>query len=583
MKQFKTQILVATIAASLSGMAAAQNYTVQRITTPDTVQNAYGVAINDQGLTALHMRMPLAAELDFNLISDSLLAESGISTEFDPTTDELTYRQYLALVQRLDDRFNGALTSLRLAVNFAGDYDGQSVSMPALLNTAGDGASSQLNSADHQFLGLNQNNIRVGIASAPYTRFDHTYQPEAQEGQETPDPVTINYARRDFTSRALWYDGTNHQLLEPTEQTLLGGESGLFDINENNVAVGFQSVALTPQAQTRIASCLEFESDPSSAATPYTCAWGAWHTYQNGTASNLSSFNGAQLSTNSTIYDVHATVWQLDAQGGVVSQTTYAPLMERLEDDEFVWSTYAYAVNNNGIAVGQSWTYFGAEPVVGGRIKMPAIFVDGETRPVTTNEDYLWGAATDINDDDIAIGYVLQNIQGTRRAVPFTYSVQDDTFTTLPTLFNGSATYPNAINNQGIIVGSAEVDTQIDSTRRRAGYYFDLNNPEQGLINLNEAIGCDSDYFIVSGDSINEQNQILVTATTEREYTDENGDVRREQVAETLILNPESGEFTGCTTEEDKIVRQGAAVSPWGIFSMLLIGGLITLRRKFTA
>jgi len=583
MKQFKTQILVATIAASLSAAAAAQNYTAQPISTPDSVQNTYGVAINDQGLTALHMRMPLAAELDFSLISASLLADAGISTEFDPTTDELTYRQYLALVQRLDDRVNSSLASLRIAVNFTGSYDGQSVALPALLNSSGDGASSQLNSADHQFLGLNQNNIRVGIASAPYTRFDHTFQPEAQEGGDTPDPVTISYAQREFTSRGLWYDGTNHQLLEPAEQTALGGESGLFDINENNVAVGFQSVALTPQAQTRLETCNELANSTTASTTPYTCMWSAWHSYQAGTASNLSAFNGPQLATNGSIYDMHATVWQLDAQGAVISETTYAPLMERIEDDDFHWSTYAYAVNNNGIAVGQSWTYYGDEPVVSGRIKMPAIFVDGETRAVTTSEDYLWGAATDINDDDIAIGYVLQNIQGTRRAVPFTYSVQDDTFTTLPTLFTGSATYPNAINNQGIIVGSAEIDTQIDSTRRRVGYYFDLNNPEQGLINLNEAIGCNSDYFIVSGDSINEQNQILVTATTERQYTDENGNTRNEQVAETLILNPESGEFTGCTNEEDKIVRQGAAVSPWGIFSMLLIGGLITLRRKFIA
>lgn len=581
MKQFKTRLLVATVAASLSGAAAAQNYTVQPIVTPESVQNTYGVALNDQGLAALHMRMPLAAEINFDLIDDTVLAQVGISTDFDPATDELTYQQYIALVQRLEDRVNGSLTTLRLAVNFAGDYDGQTVALPALLNSAGNGASSQLNSADHQFLGLNQNNIRVGIASAPYTRFEHTFQPEAQEGGDTPEPVTINYATREFTSRAMWYDGTNYQLLSPAEQTILGGESGLFDINENNVAVGFQSVAITPQAQTRIDTCSDTTSEPSSSTTLYTCVWGAWHTYQGGTASNLSSFNGTQLATNGSIYDVHATVWQLDAQGAVISETTYAPLMERLEDDEFHWSTYAYAVNNNGIAVGQSWTYYGAEPVVGGRIKMPAIFVNGETRAVTTSEDYLWGAATDINDDDIAIGYVLQNIQGTRRAVPFSYSVTDDTFTTLPTLFVGSATYPNAINNQGIIVGSAEIDTQIDSARRRIGYYFDLNNPDQGLIDLNEAIGCDSDYFIVSAESVNEQNQILVTATKERQYTDENGDVRSEQVAESLILNPESGEFTGCTSEEDRIVRQGAVTTPWGLACMLLIGGLITLRRKF--
>ncbi|WP_417665220.1 DUF3466 family protein [Pseudidiomarina sp.] len=581
MKQFKTRLLAASVAALVSTGAAAQSYSLQVIESPESVRNVYGVALNDQGIAALQARIPRNAELDFEFISLALLQELGIPADFDPETDTLSYAQYVALVQRLEDRVNESPSSLRIAVNFAADYDGQTLSLPAFLNSEGNGASSQLNSADHQFLGLNQNNIRVGIATAPYERFEYTYQPEPAEGQDTPDPVTTSYVKRDFTSRAMWYDGTTYKLLEPSEQTILGGESGLFDINENNVAAGFTSVSITPRAQTRIDTCLEFDSDPSSAIPSYTCVWSAWHAFQRGTATNLSSFRGTELRTNGSIYNMHATLWQLDAQGEVISQTQYAPLVEQLADDENEWSTYAYAVNNNGVAVGQSWTYFGDEPQVGGRIKMPAIFINGETRPVITDETYVWGTATDINDDDIAVGFVLRNFEGTRRAYPFKYDVNSDAFELLPTFFTGSSTYPNAINNQGFVVGSAEIDSTANTTRRRVGFVYDMNNPDQGLIDLNDAVGCSADYFIVSADGINEQNQILVTATTDKDYTNSEGETQSEQVSLSLILNPESGEITNCTDEGSQIQRQGGAMSPLGLFAMLLIGGLITVRRKF--
>src|SRR5690554_1553437 len=201
MKNFKTPVLAAAVMAALNGVAIAQNFTVEPIPTPESVQHMYGVALNDQGLATLHMRLPYNAEIDFDHISQFMLAEIGLTEDFDPETDELTYRQYIALVMRLEDRVNSVLNTQRIAFNFAGDYDGQTVSMPALLNPQGNGASSNENSADHQFLGLNQNNIRVGIASAPYTRFDHTYIP-ATSGDEEPEPVTISFAKRDLDRKS---------------------------------------------------------------------------------------------------------------------------------------------------------------------------------------------------------------------------------------------------------------------------------------------------------------------------------------------------------------------------------------------
>jgi hypothetical protein len=582
MKLFKTCLLAASVAALASTGAAAQSYNFEIINTPDSVKNAFGVAINDQGLVTLNAETPRAAELDFSLIPAIYLLESGVPAEFDPETDSLTYEQYYRLISRFPDRRNASTLGLRLATKFAAEYDGQTVSMPPLLNTDGNGASSQLNSGDHEFRGLNNNNVRVGIGSAPYYRVDHTYQPEPEEGEETPpDPITLSYAERDFTSRGIWYDGTTLKLIEPLEQTILGGESALFDINEQNAAAGFMSVGLTPTGSDRIDTCLTIEGDPSASNTVYNCVWRAWFGIQNGTT----GFFGTGFRTNASIYEMRATVWQLDAQGEVLSHQTYEPLMERREDDLEGMGTYAFALNNNNVAVGQSWTYLGSEAennLI--RARMPAIFVNGETRAVTSDSSFTWGAAVDINDDNLAIGFLLKRFVGVNRAVPFIYNVDTAEFNELPTFFTGSATYPNAISNQGIVVGSAEIESSLNAPRRRVGFIYDLNNPEQGLINLNDAIGCRADYFIVSADGINAQNQIVATATTEKEITDEAGVVHTEQVTTSLLIDADNlAPVENCSEEKKIIERQGAATSPGALLAMLLIGGLITIRRKFKA
>ena len=581
MKQFKTRILVASIATLVSAGVAADTYDYQIIETPESVRDAFAVDINDQGLALMQTRVPFNAELNFDLISARQLADAQISTEFDPETDTLTRLQYFNLINLLGDRVNNDSTSLRLATNFGAEFNGQQVTIPALLNSAGNAASSQLNSSDSEFHGLNQNNIRVGIVTAPYVREDYTYQPEPDSEGNEFDPITTSFAQRDFTSRALWFDGSGYKLIAPPETQILGGESALFDINEQNLAVGFASVSVTPRSATRIEECLELEGEASAPETPYNCVWRAWHAAQQAPAANMGSFAGV-LYTNGSIYNVQATTWQLDANGEVLGATHYPPLMERMEEDEDELSTYAYAVNNNGVAVGQSWTYWGDEPEAIGRIKMPAIFIDGETRPVTTDVDYVWGAATDINDDDLAIGFVMQTYQGVRRADPFVFDVAANEFEVLPTFFVGSSTYPNSINNQGFVVGNAEIDPSLNNTRKQAGFIYNLNDPELGLIDLNDAIGCSADVYIVSAEAINENNQVLATAIVDQQYTDENGETQTEQLAKTLILNPISGgEISNCSDTQDKVERQGGSMSPWSLLAMLLIGGLITVRRKF--
>lgn len=578
MKQFKTKALTLAVAgllsSSFSAAAMADSYTFTVL--PEThsqVRASFPRNINDSGLITLHGRFSANTEIDFDLMTDNLKGYIGLDEDFDPATDSLTEAQYWGLVQVLADRENANSAELRIATDFAGTYNGQDILFHGLLNGTDGAVSSQEKSADHAFLGLNNNNVRVGWASAPYTRFDHTYQPEpAEEGGEMPDPITLNFAEREYISRGLWFDGTNYSLIAPPEQEYLGGEAQIFAINDTNLAVGNASVALFPAAQERVDACIE-DFTPASNRAVYTCIWNLWYGFQREAAL------GGSFTANGSLYDMHAAVWQLDDQGQVISETLYPPLRERSEDDGAYWSAYAYAVNNNGIAVGQSWTYYNDVEQPGNRIKMPVVYQNGETKAITTDEEYIWGSATAINDEDQATGFVIRTIQGVRRAIGFIYDVEAETFAELPGFFEGSSTYPNAINNQGLVVGSGEIDYTLNAERRRVGFVYDLNNPDAGFINLNDAIGCSADYYIVSADDINEDNQILATALTTIEETTEEGETYTRNVYATLKLDTAAGEVTGCSTEDEIITREGAATSPFGLIAMFLIGGLITIRR----
>lgn len=587
MKKFNLAALSVAILGSFSATAAADLYSVQRIETPAKFRDLLPRDINDQGLIALLSRLPTDSEIDLTKLSTGLLSSIGVPSDADLETYVLSTSQYTALIGFLGDTTNNSLANPRFGINAATRYDGQNFDFISPLDGNPDLSRARSSSIDTQFHGLNQNNVMVGLTSSAYTEFEHTYTP-ASSGDDQPQPRTVVYRERDFTSRAMWFNGTNFQLYAPPETAYLGGESVMYDINENHVAVGAVSVALSPAAQDVVESCEDL--DPETAVlTPYVCIWTNWYSRQNLQATNLpiSFIQSLSVSTNQSIYDMNAARWQLDANGNVIDVKLWGTLLERTgEEDLEDFSSYAYAINNNDIAVGQSWTYYEfGDDWLGNpfaRIKMPVIFVGDEVKPVTDSNEYYWGSARDINDENIAIGFVMKVVQGYLRYVGFTYDVDSETFAEIPGFFNGSSTIPHAINNNGLMVGSAEIDSSLQTTRRRVGFVYDLNNPTAGLLNLNDAIGCSSDFLIVSADAINNQGEILATALEQVEVVQDDGQASQQILTRTLKLSPISGgEINNCNDDGQTIERQGASTGLFGALAMLLIGGLITIRRRW--
>ncbi|MDX1705010.1 DUF3466 family protein [Pseudidiomarina sp.] len=570
----KLTLAAVSAAASASFIAAVQadTYNFQELPTPAEVRHLFPLDINEMGLAAVLGRLPENREVDVTRVVNATRSKAGIPLEIDPETFELSYEQYSSLLSLLEDRVNPYLENPRVAFNFAGTYNGQDVTFYDPFNDTDETTPEMADTADHHFYGLNDNNILVGFGTAPYKPLE--YQATNADGEATS---TITYAERDFTSRAIWHNGTSFKSYAPPEQAHLGGESVMFDINANHVAVGFASVAVAPDSVASIEKCETDVAEPPSTEPLYVCIWELWHAKQRSSATNISG-----ITANRSIYDMRAMRWQLDANGDVISATPLGTLMDRGAEDNGDFSSYAYAVNNNDIAVGQSWTYFrGDDTNVNNRIKMPAVFVGDTVIPVTEEELYIWGSANAINNNNLVTGYLIRTVQGIRRNVGFTYDVDTGTFTELPSFFVGSSMVPNDVNDAGIIVGTAEIEPSLATARRRVGFMYDISNPDAGVINLNDAIQCDTGYFIVSAEGINEQGDIVATALVESNYTDSEGQTKTEQVVKTLLMNPTSGELNDCDVTEQKTERQGASTSLLSVFSMLLIGGLITIRRRF--
>ncbi|MBY6063081.1 DUF3466 family protein [Pseudidiomarina sediminum] len=587
MKHFNLGVLgVAIASAMLSNTAQADAYSFQKVETPDSVLHLYPAALNDNRHSIALGQFPLDLQIDLTQLSDATLFGIGIDPEdedLDLTTYELSDGQYKTLVNNLRDARATQTSNPRLSYYYAGFYNGQQVDFEAFFEDPNATLPQQTGSTDHFYYGLNNNDVRVGWGTAPYRFIEFTYT--AGEGEDEKE-ITTTFSERDFTRQAIWTDGVTTRTYEAPEQSYLGGESVMMDINDHNVAVGYVSTGLSPQAVEFAESC-QTSVDEGTATRPVNiCMWQRWHNLSNAVATNLQDYySRLTIGTNQSIYDMRAIVWQLDGSGNVISSQQYEPLMERSQvedqEDSADFSTYAYAVNNNGIAVGQSWTYYEGEPAPSRRIKMPVVFIDGETRAITDSNEYYWGSATDINDNNQVVGFLIKRIQGVQRYVGFMYDIDTDTFNELPGFFVGSSTIPTAINNAGEIVGTAEIEPTLSNQRRRVGFFYASAETDANFINLNDAVGCEAGVFIATADGINNNSEIVATNVQPIERTDTDGTVYTEQVGQMIVLDPTGGEISNCSEEETRVERQGASTGIVGMLGMFLIGGLITLRRRF--
>jgi len=414
--------------------------------------------------------------------------------------------------------------------------------------------------------GITNDDWIYGSASAPYLPLTFTKS----------NDDTVTHWIRAFTSRGYITvdNGNTVKEILPTESQL-GGESGLLNINDNHVGVGYVSTAIKQSVLDSIADETGGCADPDVLKdVPFeVCVRRAMQVESDG------------------VFTLEATKFTFDEQGNVTSTESLGNLVTPNTDDTRIFKSYAQAINNNGVAVGfaHGWAKGEvAEPATNEARSLYAVmYKDGKALSFTKEPTKEFNSrAFDINDAGIAVGYVTKSINGSART-KFYYIDTNSSDLTLVfpnDFFNGSSSIAKAINEQGLIVGEGEIETQNDSAtnpRRRHGFLYDINNDK--FNDLNDFLACDSIYTIVTANGINENNEISATALVKVNRRDAFGnlvqDAEGNQLTEDVIravnLKPTTGEIEDCSQVEEKIKRQGAAFS-W--LSLLLLP-LVMVRR----
>lgn len=567
MKQFALKGLSAAILASVSLVTTADIFEVEELPTAENYRNSFPKAINDGGLVVGISRFPTNIDIDLSQVSPTVLANAGI-TDIE-AVEELTPAQYEFILNNVAINANNNVQQIQIGLNTAFLYDGITQSVPLLGDTPALTADSFLYS-------INNANSAVGVTTAPFYPIEYTYTNSDDE------EITQTFYVRDYITRGVWNRSGTTTLVEPSETSVLGGESAIMDVNDSGLAAGYASVALSPFAEERIDACSSDDPDAIVTRPDEVCVYGVWLELYNQRATNIapSFFSRSNYAARRSIYDIRGHLWQLDNNGDVISTTELGTLMPRNEEDSRDFSSYAFAVNNNGIAAGQSWTYHPQR----GAVRMPAIFENTEAMPVTESEDFFWGAATDINDSNKAVGYLVESRAGNLRNTAFIYDVDaaadEQPLTLLPGFFSGSSTVPNAINENGIVVGTGEIEATLSTVRRRVGFWYDSNAESPEFINLNDAISCDSPYFIVEANDVTESGEVLATALKTQEYVDGNGDTQTREVSVAIKMSPIDGEINSCRQDQNQVTRSGAAFGSGSFGVLALLGSLITFARR---
>jgi len=424
--------------------------------------------------------------------------------------------------------------------------------------------------------GITNGGVSYGTATAPYL-------PGAlftdSDGEEHTFWLRA-YGIRGFFS----YDqgAQVHQVI-PFETEYGGGESAVLDVNEAGIAVGFSSYKLT---QTYV-DIIEDESggcaDPDVLKDlPFDACLAQ-----------------TQIQSTVPIYHTMALKATLDPNGDPVVEQL-GLLVTPHPDDERSHSSYALAVNTDGVAVGYAsgWddeTETSPAENENSRYQFAVVYKNGGVIDLTgDHSDKGSSRAYDINDAGIAVGHITKAING-KAVQKFFYvdtSVAKEAIAMVypDDFFSGSDSTARAINNNGLIVGEGEIETHNESSqnpRRTAAFVYDMN--DDIFANLNDLIPCSArlTYDILEARGVNDGGMISATAVVKVDrldakgepMVDESGNPLREDVVRAISLEPMPDDGEVCTAEEEgKVIRKGAGFGFGSLFALISLFGL---RRKF--
>lgn len=391
--------------------------------------------------------------------------------------------------------------------------------------------------------GINNFSAIVGVSADPFYKIE--YRTEA--GRD------VTFVVNDFNNRAfLQINNQTLEILPPDD--ILGGVSQAFDINNSFEVAGFATTEAAPGFEQVVEGC---EDELLRGDVPI--------------ESCLRTLISNGVETN---FQRRAMIWQFDANGNLIEERELGLLLNPPSGDQTLYASRAVAINDNGVAVGVSQDFV----TDGSFVTRPyaAVFDGDQVIGFTDKQNYITSTASDINNDNIVVGSMNTFINGNERSKFYYYDVDAEVLTFPDDFFESSSSSARAINNNGLIVGEGQVDSDLIGQRRSEAFLYDID--EDNFQNVNDLLTCDTPYTVVQANDINDNNEISATAVIFRERRniigdidlDAQGNVIREGMSVAVKLIPIiGGEVDDCQLVPETLERQSGSTS-WLTIGLLL-------------
>jgi len=551
--------------ASLPILAA--SYTVTELATETLGPIQYGVSIDNTGLILTTVENIYNAPVDLRTIDFENATIIANLTDIESAKNGVfNLADYTYLIDRARAGTRSYSYFTQQLARLQGYKTDGSVSSADFIN-AFDTETEQLGDFSHSMDTTPRDSTGgthiVGNTVGPFSIIDYV----------TDSGVEAKYVLNDFDRRAFVQVGQNVVPLLPTDTTL-GGISQVNSINGNYLAAGSGSVATSATATAAIENCAV---DETRGDQPIEACYRDILIFGEGSPS-ASRKNG--------VWFQRATLWSMDVEGNVVDTTTFDTLVTDEVELDAQGSSQALDVNNNGVAVGLSSVKVEVRDQTVLTTAAALFLQSGEVMRIIEDDDLLPNTAVSINDSGYVVGLRSQVINRTSRNKMFIYNISDSTLRFPDDFFTSSSTSPKALNNNNLVVGSADIEATSTGTRKTAAFLYDIE--ADTFVNLNTLIGCNSPFDLIEATDINDNNEIIVSALTKKPSKDARGELRLDDSGEnvlvdtvvTLKLSPTGQEPVVCSDEELGVIeRQGGGVS---VFFFAVLAFSTYLRRRLS-
>jgi hypothetical protein len=565
--------------------AQAAKYSLIELPLRDFGVNSFGSAINEKGEVAASIASPFNPPIDVDIINfddetliQSLTDANAASVGNINDEDLLTLYNFITASTR-----SGSGNTITRNNFFKQSNESKNPFLQQIANVqsyvlvnneaeaivAFDEVSQELGgltkSADTLVRGINGFSATVGLAEAPFKKISY----------RNANGDSLQYHAQDFIVRGFLDINGNTFPIIPTE-TIGGGISVANDINDSFEVAGFGSIEVIPSYEALLEECKNDRTRPD--LPEESCIRTLRDQYL---ASVESNFRSSRRPIDTT-YLRRAMIWEFNALGELLDTDELGTLVDPVPGDLRLFSSRAVAINNNGIAVGASDAYF--QDNQNSIIEMAAIFDGDDVVGFIDDQTHFRSEALDINDNDIAVGYATKVINGTSRNKFFVHDYRGEVTTFPDDFFASSSSIARAINNNGLVVGEGEVDTNLSGSRRSEAFLYDYISDE--FSNINDLLSCDSPYTIVQANDINDEGEIAATAVIYRERSSINGKLALDAQGNTIFGNvsvavklvPISGGSADDCSQKSLVPERKGAAS--GAMLLLLLLTLIRIKLK---